>query len=74
MAAAEALARAGVGGPVGGFAPAAGGGAGPAAGGAAGAGQVAAASMAALGPLATFVEMRTSYLAYCDLADDEKRA
>ena len=30
--------------------------------------------MAALGPLATFAEMRTSYRTYCDLADDEKRA
>ena len=29
--------------------------------------------MAAQGPLATFAEMRTAYLAYCDLADDEKR-
>ena len=74
--AAEALARAGVGSPAGGFAPAAGAGAGPAAGGAAGAGQVAAAGMAQAqqGQLAMFAGMLTSYVAYNALTDDEKRA
>ena len=52
-----------------GGAPAAGAGAGPAAGRVAGVGHAAAAGMAALGPLATFAEMRTSYRTYCDLAE-----
>ncbi len=66
----------GVGGPAGGFAPAAGAGAGPAAGGAAGVMQAAAAGMAQAqqGPLATFACMLTSYGTYNALPDDEKRA
>ena len=73
--AAEALARAGVVGPAGGFEPAAGAGAGPAAGGAA-VGQAAAAGMAQAqqGQLATFAGMLMSYGAYNSLTDDEKRA
>ena len=76
MEAAEAVARAGVGGPAGGFAPAADAGAGPAAGGAAGVGQAALAGMAEAqqGQLATFAGMLASYRAYTALTDDEKRA
>ncbi len=71
--AAEALARAGVGGPAGGFAPAARAGAGPAAGGAAGVGHAAEAGMAQAqqGPFTTFNNMLASHAEYTNLADDE---
>jgi hypothetical protein len=68
--AAEELARAGVGGPAGGFAPAASAGAGPAAGGVAGVGHAAAAGMAQQGPFTTLNSMLTAHAAYTDLPDD----
>jgi len=67
--AAEALARAGVGGP------AAGGAAGEqAAGGVAGVGHEAAAGMAQRGPMATFDVLLQAYIAYVALADDARAA
>ncbi len=70
----EALARAGVGGPAGGFALAVGAGAGPAAGGAAGVGYAAAAAMARQGPFTTFDSMLAAYVAYTNLQEAEQEA
>jgi hypothetical protein len=68
--AAEALARAGVGGPAGGFAPAVNAGVGPAAGGVAGVGHTVTGGMAALrGPMTTFDNLLADYVAYNNLAD-----
>ena len=73
VAVAEALARAGVGGPVG--ALAAGAGVGSAAGGVAGVGHAAAAAgMSQRGPLATFDALLQAYLDYNALANDVARA
>jgi hypothetical protein len=72
--AAETFARAGVGGPAGGFAQAAGAGAGPGAGGATGVGHAAVAGMSQQGPFTTFNSMFTSHEAYTNLADDAREA